>query len=198
MLKSCNKILLISEDESLIQKYETLAPMCNVELTVRREWNIKFRTPHELIIADGKMIDTVAYEYRSKTIMVLNKNERFFDAKSKADRFVFDRDNLQELMYSFCAVTVPTPLKDIKSLASIIHDANCGVYKRGEYDFDFSNDLYSYRGKRIYLTNQQRISLAKWLLLGVREKVDYTHLCHLRKKFGDAFMRGVNKYGEIR
>ena len=39
MLISNKTALLLSKDADFIARYETVAQMCNVELTVRSEWN---------------------------------------------------------------------------------------------------------------------------------------------------------------
>lgn len=195
MLVSSKTALLLSKDTDFIARYETVAQMCNVELTVRSEWNGRYRINQDVVIAEGELASLVASEYRNRLVLVFSGS--IAEMRAKADRFIFNKENLQELIYAFLKIDNPVKVKDTRSVTSIVVSSGRSVFKESDYDFDFANSAFRYKGKEIYVSDGQKIVLAKWLLLGERGNNCYVQIHQMRKKFGKDFLSDINKYGEV-
>ena len=55
-----------------------------------------------------------------------------------------------------------------------------------------------YKGKAIYVTKAQKRYLADWLLNGHKDNSKRVLLFELRKKFGNDFLREVDRHGQIK
>lgn len=198
MLRTCSSALLLTTDGSLAECYRSLAPMCNVELTVEDRWNVRFKAEQDVIITEREFMGSIASEYRSRIVMLLRGDDRISEVRSLCDRFIFSRDNMQELMYAFLVPEDSTGRDEGQSMGEILTSVRRTRFRKGDYDFDFVNGTYRYRGKGIYLTKMQRLMLARWLLLGKRDHNASVHLYQLRKKFGREFLADVSRFGEIR
>ena len=99
MVISNKNALLLSKDADFISRYETVAQMCNVELTVRSEWNERYRISQEVVIAEGELASLVASEFKNRLVLVFSGS--IAEMRATADRFIFNKENLQELIYAF-------------------------------------------------------------------------------------------------
>lgn len=195
MLISSKTALLLSKDTDFIARYETVAQLCNVELTVRSEWNERYRINQDVVIAEGELASLVASEYKNRLVLVFSGN--IAEMRAKADRFIFNKENLQELIYAFLKIDNSVKIKDTRSVTSIVISSGRSIFKEADYDFDFANSTFRYKGKEIYVSDGQKIVLAKWLLLGERGNNCYVQIHQMRKKFGKDFLSDINKYGEL-
>lgn len=195
MLISSKTALLLSKDTDFIARYETVAQMCNVELTVRSEWNERYRINQDVVIAEGELASLVASEYKNRLVLVFSGS--IAEMRAKADRFIFNKESLQELIYAFLKIDNSVKVKDTRSVTSIVISSGRSVFKEADYDFDFANSIFRYKGKEIYVSSGQKIVLAKWLLLGERGNNCYVQIHQMRKKFGKDFLSDINKYGEV-
>ena len=195
MLVSSKTALLLSKDTDFIARYETVAQMCNVELTVRSEWNERYRINQDVVIAEGELASLVASEYKNRLVLVFSGS--IAEMRAKADRFIFNKENLQELIYAFLKIDNSVKVKDTRSVTSIVISSGRSVFKEADYDFDFANSTFRYKGKEIYVSEGQKIVLAKWLLLGERGNNCYVQIHQMRKKLGKDFLSDINKYGEV-
>lgn len=198
MLRTCTTALLLSRDAVLSEKYRSMAPMCNVELTVADKWNLRFKASQDVIVAEKEFMRTLPVEYRSRIVMVLEEGDRIADVRNMADRFIFDRNNMQELMYAFLVNDDEKREEESLDMRELLSTVRRSRFRRGDYDFDFASGTYRYRGRGIYLTRTQRLVLARWLLLGKRDHRCAMQLYLMRKKFGSEFMADVGRFGEIR
>ena len=195
MLISNKTALLLSKDTDFISRYETVAQMCNVELTVRSEWNERYRISQDVIIAEGELASLVASEYKNRLVLVFSGS--IAEMRAKADRFIFNKENLQELIYAFLKIDNSVKVKDTRSVTSIVIASGRSIFKESDYDFDFASSVYKYKGIEIYVSEAQRVLLAKWLLLGEKNHCLSSQLYLMRKKFGKDFLSDINKYGEL-
>ena len=195
MLVSNSTALLLTKDEDFINKYKTVAQMCDVTLTVQSEWNKNYRVTQDVIIAEAEFASLIADTYRSKLVLVFTGS--IADMRTKADRFIFNKENLQELIYAFLKIDNSVKVKDTRSVTSIVLSSGRSSFKEADYDFDFASSVYKYKGKEIYVSEAQRVLLAKWLLLGERNHCLSAQLYLMRKKFGKDFLSNINKYGEV-
>lgn len=195
MLVSNSTALLLTKDEGFINKYKTVAQMCDVTLTVQSEWNKNYRVTQDVVIAEAEFASLIADTYRSKLVLVFAGS--IADMRTKADRFIFDKENLQELIYAFLKIDNSVKVKDTRSVTSIILSSGKSVFREADYDFDFANSIFKYKGKDIYVSYGQKTALAKWLFLGERSNNSYVQLYQMRKKFGKDFLSDINKYGEV-
>lgn len=195
MLISSKTALLLSKDTDFIARYETVAQMCNVELTVRSEWNERYRINQDVVIAEGELASLVASEYKNRLVFVFSGS--IAEMRAKADRFIFNKENLQELIYAFLKIDNSVKVKDTRSVTSIVISSGRSVFKEADYDFDFASSVYKYKGTEIYVSEAQRVLLAKWLLLGEKNRCLSSQLYLMRKKFGKDFLSDISKYGEV-
>ena len=82
-------------------------------------------------------------------------------------------------------------------MTSIVIASGRSVFKESDYDFDFASSVYKYKGIEIYVSEAQRVLLAKWLFLGEKNHCLSSQLYLMRKKFGKDFLSDINKYGEL-
>jgi hypothetical protein len=195
MLVSSKTALLLSKDTDFIARYETVAQMCNVELTVRSEWNERYRINQDVAIAEGELAYLVASAYKNRLVLVFSGS--IAEMRAKADRFIFNKENLNELIYAFLKIDNSVKVKDTRSVTSIVISSGRSVFKEADYDFDFANSTFRYKGKEIYVSSGQKIVLAKWLLLGERGNNCYVQIHQMRKNFGKDFLSDISKYGEV-
>ena len=161
MLISNNTALLLTKDETFIEKYVAVAQMCDVKLTTQSEWNKNYRIVQDVVIADAEFASSIAEIYRSKLVLVFSGN--ISEMRTKADRFIFDKENLQELIYALLRIDNTVKVKDTRSITNIILASGRSAFKGADYVFDFANAIYKYKGQEIYVSEAQKVLLAKWL-----------------------------------
>lgn len=200
MLRTCSTALLLTKDDNLISVYETVAPRCEVALTVEREWSSMYRTVADVVLCDSAMVNSLALEYDHKAVCILRKGMSFVPYRDRFDRFVFDRTNERELSYAFMRikVSVASEIKDAPTIISMVNESGIDRFTKGGYDFDFVNDSYSYNGRSIYLSPSNKLVIARWLLLGYKDSNTRTQLFNMRKLLGREFLADIDRKGEMK
>lgn len=193
MLTTGKEVLLLTKDEKLIERYSEIAGVCGFRLEVQREWSSAYRISHDVIVADVDFIQCVSELYRDRVVALFSGAPG--DMFRLADRFIFNRESVAELMYSVMRIT--TDLKVRSGRSVIMQRAGSSEFKHGDYDFDFASNRFSYRGEPIHLSEGQATALANWLLLGMRDNNCSVQLYNLRKTLGKQFLKDVNRYGEV-
>ena len=114
------------------------------------------------------------------------------------NHFIFDYTNVNELVFAFYRqekVIVHSASADLKSL---MQDCNIFNFQFGEYDFKFDRNKFMYKNKPIYFNDSAKRYLIEWLLNGHKDNKKRMILCNLRKKFGDEFLRDVDRFGMMK
>ena len=183
MLEVCRSMLLLTQDESLAERFASQAKDLNVPLFVRKKWKGSFRITQDVVVAEESFIPFIHFEDRHKLILITNNVS---GNMMEADRFIFNRENENEIRYAFMKKS--PEVKKQKRLSSIIKKAGSSFCSGKDFSFDFAQRDYKYKGKSIYMSEAQATSVAEWLLLGRKNHLLHAHLYNLRKKFGQKFL----------
>lgn len=200
MLKTCRSFLLLTEDKRLQNVYEAVARNSEIRIKIMEKWDVMNRSTEDVIICDSYFADMLNEDYWFKTVVVLKQGESFVPYRKRFDRFVFDRENKNEIAYSLVKIKldVKREVAELTTVGSIINECGTSVYSCGDYFFDFGNGVYKYKGNGIYLTEGNKIALAKWLLLHKKNSSTRTQAYQMRRKFGNDFLLDVNIKGGIK
>lgn len=199
MLIKCNSALLLTDVPSFADKYKSIAKEALVQLKVEEDWSKSYRISQDVVIAGSKYLDKINETYTNKIVLILRSDESpaSFIAKG-IERFIFDYQNAQELcmaLYRPDKVIVHT---NNAELTDLIKTATTNCYQFGDYDFQFDKNSFKYKSKGIYLCKSQQKYLAEWLLYGNKDNKKRMILCTLRKKFGEDFLKDVDRHGVLK
>ncbi len=199
MLIKCNSALLLTDVPSFAGVYKSIAKEALVQLKVEEDWSKSYRVAQDVIIAGSKYLDKINEAYISKTTLILRSDElpASFIAKG-VERFIFDYQNVQELYMAFYRPDKVIVHTNNAELTDLIKTATTNCYQFGNYDFQFDKNSFKYKGKGIYLCKSQQRYLAEWLLYGNKDNKKRTILCVLRKKFGQDFLKDVDRHGVLK
>ena len=199
MLIRCSSALLLSDVKSFSDSYKALAEEAGVSMLVEGEWNIKYRVSQDVVILGSKYIDYLNQAYYTKAVIILKKDESPAPFIAKGfDHFIFDYTNVNELVFAFYKqdkIIVHSESADLKSL---IQDCDILNFQFGDYNFKFDRNKFMYKDKPIYFNDSAKRYLVEWLLNGHKDNKKRMILCNLRKKFGDEFLRDVDRFGQLK
>lgn len=197
MLIKCKRALLLSDVITFAHSYERLAQDLGVDLVIEKTWNTKYRVNEDIVILGTKFIPSLNPDYYSKAVLILKEDEKPFPFVQQGfNRFIFDYKNERELgMALFMNEPVYVSFSSME-LKDLVKDFPTHEFTEGDYRFNFLTDIYTYKGKPIYLAKSQKRYLAEWLLGGHKDNKRRMLLCTLRKKFGDNFLADVDRYGQ--
>lgn len=199
MLRKCSKALLLSDVISFAENYKALANEVGVSLSVEKEWNIKYRANYEVIILGSKFLTDLNRAYYPEAVLILKEGESPAPyIKEGITRFIFNYKNNYELLCAFYKPEKVVLHASSNDLKTIIKECNVLAYNFGDYDFKFDKNRFLYKGKPIYLTDSAKRYLAEWLLNGHKDNKKRMILCNLRKKFGEEFLKDVDRFGQIK
>lgn len=200
MLETCKTLLLLTDSEELAKRYEEVAFKCNVLLRWEKGWTKQYRISSDVVVCTSEYADMIAEEYRAKAILVLNKGEKIGKWRWKFDRYVFNAEDENEVVYSM--LRIKPSKKEVKAssptLSAVLQESGESHFCKGNYDFNFPQDIFKYKGTRIYLSKGNKLMLARWLFLSYKDNNARTQVCALRKKFGKDFLSDINAKGEIK
>ena len=200
MLDTCKTALLLTDNERLAKSYEEVAFRCNVLLKWEKDWTKQYRISSDVVICTAEYVDMIAEEYRHKAVLVFGKGERIAKWRWTFDRYVFNPDDENELVYSL--LRIKPSKKEVKAsspnLTSVLRDCGETRFVKGDYMFDFVQDIFIYKGVKIYLSKGNKLMLARWLFLSYKDNNARTQVCILRKKFGKDFLSDINAKGELK
>lgn len=199
MLIKCSKALLLSDVPSFAENYKALAEEIGVSLQVESEWNDRYRVTSEVVILGSKYLDTLNCSYYSEAVLILKEGESPAPyIKEGINRFIFNYKNNYELLCAFYKqekIVVHASSNDLKT---IIKESNVLNYQFGDYNFMFDRNRFQYKGRPIYLSDSAKRYLAEWLLNGHKDNSKRMVLCNLRKKFGEGFLKDVDRFGQLK
>lgn len=199
MLMKSTSVLLLSDVPSFVSRYRKLAVSKGVRLKNEADWNENYRVKEEVVIMGSKYLPKLNKAYYPKAVIILKSSESPEPYVSEGiTRFIFDFQNADELvlaLYHSEAVKVQTSSMAVKD---IIKEYGITSFEKGEYSFKFDKDVFSYKGRKIYLCKSQKEYLASWLLAGVKDNERRIVLFNLRKKFGKDFLSNVDRLGQLK
>lgn len=198
MLKKCNTVLLLSSSESFIKTYSELAADIGVEVHVEGSWNSHYRVSEQVIVCGSKYIDDINDMFIPNVVAILHSDENPAALIKKGiNRFIFDFRNITELLVSMY-VREKEYIKQDDSVAEVLNDSPFLNYVEGNYNFNFKNDRYYYKGSGIYLSKGEKKYLAEWLLNGHKDNSKRQYLFNMRKKFGKEFLKDIDRFGKLK
>ena len=199
MLEKCHTALLISEVEAFSNLYESLANDIGVNLTVETGWNIKYRMTKDIVILGSKYLPDLNKAYYPLAVIILKDGESPAPyIKEGINHFIFDHTNQYELITALFRqdkVLVNGASLEVKQM---LKDSGATRFTLGDYDFRFDQNIYRYKNRQIYLQESQKRYLAQWLLFGNKENKHRMLLCLMRKKFGEDFLKDIDRFGQLR
>ena len=199
MLNKSKTALLISSQPSFTEPYKKLADENGIVLNIEAEWNIRYRVKEDVVILGGKHLDKLHSDYYNKAVVILREGESPSPYIAKGiNRFIFNYQNKDELLFALYYEEPVFVLKASREVADSVADSGLTQFTYGEYDFKFDRDMYTYKGRPIYLCSSQKKYLAEWLLAGKKDNAKRMILCNLRKKFGENFLKNVDRFGQIK
>lgn len=199
MLQKASKALLLSDVPSFARNYQALAGEVGVSLSVEKEWNIKYRANYEVIILGSKFLTDLNRAYYPEAVLILKEGESPAPyIKEGITRFIFNYKNNYELLCAFYKPEKVVLHASSNDLKTIIKECDVLAYNFGDYDFKFDKNRFLYKGKPIYLADSAKRYLAEWLLNGHKDNKKRMILCNLRKKFGEEFLKDVDRFGQIK
>lgn len=198
MLVKCKRALLLSDVISFSNLYRGLADEVGVDLTVETDWAERYRVTQEIVILGSKFLDRLNKTYYDSAVLILKSDESPYPFIQKGiKRFIFDYQNKYELFTAFFKEEPVYVNYASMELKDLVKEYNADSFRYGNYDFDFLADSFKYKGKAIYITRAQKRYLAHWLLNGHKDNSKRMLLFDLRKKFGNDFLREVDRHGQI-
>lgn len=199
MLIKCNSALLLTDVPSFASMYKDIAKDALVQLKVEEDWSKSYRISQDVVIAGSKYLDKINEAYISKTVLILRSDESPASFVDKGiERFIFDYQNAQELCMAFYRPDKVIVHTNNVELTDLIKTSTTNCYQFGDYDFQFDKNSFKYKGKGIYLCKSQQKYLAEWLLYGNKDNKKRTILFVLRKKFGQDFLKDVDRHGVLK
>lgn len=197
MLKIPNKVLLVTYDDDLTALAQDVAKALGIVLEVGFDLSAKARQGHNVIICDSACLSQVNKYYAYKTVVVLNEAESFVPYVNLYDRFVFyrrDRIELAYAMYRLCMDERYMPDKE-PTVKGAIERSGKDEYMGGDCMFFFRIDEYWYKGEALKLSQAEKIELANYLLLGIKNQATRTYLYRIRKRVGKDFLAHIPRRG---
>ena len=197
MLKKVKSAFLITEVSAFAHSYTVIAEDAGVLLRTESCWNKRYRINADVLILGSKRFESINEIYYPVSVMLLKEGENPFPYIEKGvTRFIFNHRNNNELLYALY-VEESSLVKDSSSeYEEMINNYKIQKYKFGDYDFDFKADRFQYKGKLLYIGSASKKYLAEWLLLGHKDNSKRMFLCNMRKKFGESFLKDVDRFGE--
>ena len=198
MLVKCKRALLLSDVTSFANTYRKIADEADVALTVASDWSECYRVTQDLVILGSKFLSKLHKMYYPNAVLILKADEDTLPyIQEGITKFIFNYQNEMELFTAFFKAEAITIHSSNTALENILKESHIRVFQLGNYDFAFDKDKYSYKGKPIYLSNSQKRYLAEWLLNGHKDNKKRMLLCNLRKKFGEEFLKDVDRFGRF-
>lgn len=197
MLEKVKTALLISDKQSFSDTYISLAGNAEVDMHVSGTWCRRYRIEEDVIITGGSHVEEINEAYISKLVVILREGESPSNyIKTGVNRFIFDFHNKSELLFALYKdepVVIMSSSREIKDIVKDYYPVFC----IDEYDFRFDQDSFKYKGSPIYLCKSQKKYLAEWLLTGHKDNKKRMILCNLRKKFGEDFLKDIDRFGQV-
>ena len=199
MLLKCSSALLLTDVKNFGLLYSDLAEELGVSLKVEAEWNKRYRITEEIVICGSKFLDRVNEQFYPGTTVILKSGESPLPyVKKGIESFIYDYENQYELAMAFYKKSKINIRQDSEDMRTILDSSMTVSFNEKEYSFDFSRDEFLYSGKRIYLTSSEKLYLAEWLLLHKKDNSKRMCLFNMRKKFGNAFMKDIDRFGNVK
>ena len=199
MLVKCKRALLLSDVISFANMYRQVADEVDVGLTVESDWSDKYRITQDVVILGSKYLSKINKSYYNSAVLILKADESPYPfIQQGISRFIFDYQNKYELFMAFFKEEPVYVSYASMELKELVKEYNSDSFCRGDYNFNFLTDSFVYKGKAIYVTKAQKRYLADWLLNGHKDNSKRVLLFELRKKFGNDFLREVDRHGQIK
>ena len=199
MLEKCNSALLISEVESFSEIYKMVARDIGVDMTVEKEWKPRYRMSKDVVILGSKHLPDLNKAYYPMAGVILKSGENPVPyIKEGVNHFIFDYTNQYELLMALFKTPRVLVNGASQELKEMLMESGTTRFKAGAYDFRFDMNIYLYKEQPIYLQEAQKRYLAQWLLFGNKENKHRMLLCLMRKKFGEDFLKDIDRFGQLK
>ena len=88
--------------------------------------------------------------------------------------------------------------ENLNDISALVKKYGKSIFSKGDYYFDFLNNIFKYKGENIWLSDGNRLMLAKWLIADKKDNNTRVHIYHMRQKFGEDFLADVDRHGNLR
>ena len=199
MLRKCSNALLLTNVESFSQLYSQYAEELGISLRVEKEWNVRYRVTEEVVICGSKYLESLHRSYYGTVVLILKEGESPAPyIKEGVTRFIFDYQNRYELALALYRPEKVFVAQQDTNVKTVLEDSLMLSFELGDYKFNFQQDRFFYKGKGLYLTKTEKVYLADWLLNGHKDNSKRNCLFNMRKKFGNDFLKNINRFGQLR
>lgn len=199
MLEKVKRALLLSDVPSFAENYKALALDVDVQLSIESEWNKLYRVNADVVILGSKYLEKLNRSYYSKAVVILKEGESPSPLiKMGIMRFIFNYKNNYELICAFYRADGIVVHAVTNKLDDIIKGTTVSTFCFKDYNFDFANNVFKYKGKGIYMADSVKKYLAEWLLYGNKDNKKRMIICNLRKKLGKEFLSDVDRFGQVK
>lgn len=196
MLEKVKSALLLTSVDSFKASFASITKDLGIKLRVEEEWNNRYRILEDVVICGSKYLDYVNAIYYENLVLILKSDEKLNDFIEKGiNRFIFNFNNPLELVYSLLSKEKTVVHASSTELVTILEESVYLAFICNDYDFRFDKNEFKYKGNDIYLCNSQKRYLAEWLLRHNKDNSKRMILYHLRKKFGEDFLKDIDRYG---
>lgn len=199
MLTKVKTALLITEVPSFKVSYSVIAREIGVELMAEERWSSAYKVNTDVVILGSKHLEELNPAYYNLAVVILRKDENPFPYIAMGiTRFIYDYKNQYELMFALYRQEKVYVHASSSSLQDLLKHSNGGLYKFGEYEFNFYGNRFLYFGKPLYITESEQKYLIEWLINGHKDNDKRMMLCNMRKKFGKEFLKDVDRHGQYK
>ena len=189
---------MLSNVPSFVKYISDISADLGIELDTADVWNINYRLNAEVIICGSKYIPYINVVDYDKVRLILKTNETVAEfIEMGITHFIFDYNNTKEVAFSFF-FDAEEKQTDEMTVTDIINKTKISRFTKGKYDFNFLTNTFKYDGVGIYLRESEKIYIAKWLFLNIKENSKRILLFNMRKKFGKDFMQDIDRLGKIK
>lgn len=197
MLRICSSALLLSNVVSFVHYIAGITSDLGIKLESTDTWNINYRLNSEVIVCGSKYLPYISAADYDKVRLILKTDETVAQfIEMGITHFIFDYNNVREVAFSFYVEENEKQHSEM-TLADIVSKTKVSHFVKGKYDFNFATNAFKYDGVGIYLRESEKVYLAKWLLLNIKENDKRILLFNMRKKFGKDFMQDVDRLGKV-
>lgn len=197
MLEKVKTALLISDKPSFSESYRNLAGNADVTMHVTGTWCKRYRVTDDVVITGSVHAGDINEAYYNRTVIILKEGENPSPLMKKGiSHFIFNYQNTSELLLALYREEPIVVMSSSREIKDILRDYS-PIFCTDNYDFRFDTDIYKYKGVPIYLCTSQKKFLAEWLLAGHKDNKKRMILCNLRKKFGEDFLKDIDRFGQV-
>lgn len=199
----CKNAFLVTMNADFERAFVKTAQKYNIEVQVEKSWKKIYTIDSGIVACDTKTIGDIASCYIDRVLLYAGKEEKIQEfVNMGVNNFLFDLEDKRQLALSLTRCTYRDISTKVWSqsdeLRSVLSYAESPVFEGEHYYFDFTSGNYKYNGNDIYLSPAEEMVIAKWLLIGEKDKDKMSYISRLRSKLGKEFLSDINEDGTLK